>query len=243
MNNETTNNQTQTNQKTKIYNIIILDKSGSMSCIRNGVISGYNELIDSIRSAAQENAATQEHNVTFVTFNEHPELLYRELEADKTTAIDHSMYVPCGCTALYDAMGYTLTEAERVVDQQEDAIGVVTVITDGYENASRHFSGSMIGMLVSRLKEKGWTFAFMGTNINVAATASTLKIEHTMEFKFTDQGMNESWLADRDAKMRHYQRMNAEHDITSKMSKNERLRYYRQREQEEEYFKGEKDQK
>lgn len=242
MNNENQNqNPTATEaKKTKIYNIIILDRSGSMGAIQQGAVSGYNELIDSIRQAAQENAATQEHSVSLVTFNDRPEVLYRELPADKTTDLTTGTYRPRGCTALYDAMGFTLTEAEKVVDREEDAIGVVTIITDGYENASRHFSGQMAAMLVERLKEKGWTFAFMGTNIDVIGTAAALKIDHSMAFACTDEGIHGSWEADADAKKRQFARMAAEHQMTSAMNKEERHRHYRMRQMQERYFADEK---
>ena len=52
---EETNGQVSTqpsgNQKLKIYNLIILDKSGSMSSISDAAISGFNETVGGIRSA------------------------------------------------------------------------------------------------------------------------------------------------------------------------------------------------
>ena len=43
-----TNNTT---AKTQVYNLIILDKSGSMSSIANAAIAGFNETVGGIRSA------------------------------------------------------------------------------------------------------------------------------------------------------------------------------------------------
>ena len=45
-----TNNTT---AKTQVYNLIILDKSGSMSSIANAAIAGFNETVGGIRSAQE----------------------------------------------------------------------------------------------------------------------------------------------------------------------------------------------
>ncbi len=39
--------------KTEIYNLIILDESGSMDCVKSQTISGCNETINTIRSAQE----------------------------------------------------------------------------------------------------------------------------------------------------------------------------------------------
>ena len=42
--------------ETRIYNLIILDESGSMSSIQEQALSGANETLQTIRTAQQENA-------------------------------------------------------------------------------------------------------------------------------------------------------------------------------------------
>lgn len=55
------------NKAMKIYNLIILDESGSMSLIYNQALSGINETIHGIRQS-QNNFPEQEHYVSVVTF-------------------------------------------------------------------------------------------------------------------------------------------------------------------------------
>ena len=55
--------------KSKIYNLIIVDESGSMGHLREATLSGINETIGTIRSAQNEFADTQEHFLTLVSFN------------------------------------------------------------------------------------------------------------------------------------------------------------------------------
>ena len=56
-------------------------------------------------------------------------------------------YEPRCCTPLYDAMGFTLTTMRNHVKKQEDAVVVVTIITDGYENASKEYTGAAVKRL------------------------------------------------------------------------------------------------
>ena len=51
----------------KVYNVIILDKSGSMSSIARQAIDGVNETIGSIKRAQEKNS-DQQHLVTLVAF-------------------------------------------------------------------------------------------------------------------------------------------------------------------------------
>lgn len=56
------------NMKTRIFNLIILDESGSMQSIKQGAINGMNETVKSINEA-QKKHEEQERVVTLVTFN------------------------------------------------------------------------------------------------------------------------------------------------------------------------------
>lgn len=50
--------------KTQIFNVIILDKSGSMNEIRKAAITGFNETLAGIKKAQEKYAETQEHYIT-----------------------------------------------------------------------------------------------------------------------------------------------------------------------------------
>ena len=52
-----------------IYNLIIVDESGSMSHLSEVTLSGINETIGTIRNAQKEFAQTQVHTLTLVTFD------------------------------------------------------------------------------------------------------------------------------------------------------------------------------
>ena len=226
-------------EKTKIYNVVILDQSSSMSCIKPGVISGFNEVLSGIVEAQQKYADTQEHYVTLTVFDNVMSYLHNRVAVDIVAPLTDVTYRPNGCTALYDAMGQTLLELETHFDKEEDAVAIVTVITDGEENVSRRFSGPQIYSIVERLKEKGWTFAFMGTNQDVMAVAKSLNIDHARAFDYSAAGMHASARTDRDAKMRMFEEFSSIHCFTANLSKEERQRYRRDHAKANKYFEDE----
>jgi len=198
--------------KLKVYNLIILDKSGSMSSIAEAAISGFNETVGGIRSAQERFADTQEHFVSlFVFCNCDKSYLYENVPVAKVEPLTSRMYRPCCSTPLYDAMGISLNKLLNQIQADKNATAVVTVITDGLENASREYSGAAIKALVDKLKDnEGWNFAYIGTNQDVDAVACKISITNTMFFEDNSLGMSMAWEKERKAKMRMYDRMEAD---------------------------------
>lgn len=48
-------------QKTQVFNVIILDRSGSMNRIRKAAVDGFNETLAGIKKAQEKFADTQDH--------------------------------------------------------------------------------------------------------------------------------------------------------------------------------------
>ena len=172
-----------------IYNVIILDESGSMSSIYKQALSGINEVLSGIRRN-QEEFSDQQHYATIVTF-EGDGMKGVKTRRDRV-AIENiedfstKDYQPCDCTPLYDAMGKTLTTLEGQI-HEEDRV-MVTIITDGYENASEEYSGKAVKELVTRLRGKGWTFAYIGANQDAVEVARDLNINNALNFDATAEG-------------------------------------------------------
>lgn len=183
------NNRTkQTNDKlmkTRIFNLIIIDESGSMQSIKKAAIDSVNETIQTIRSA-QKKHEDQEHYVSLVTFNDDVKTVYECVPVDEVKELTAETYQPDCCTALYDAMGISLNVLRKKVAEDDKVL--VTVVTDGYENASKEYSGKAIKALVDELKTKGWVFAYIGANQDVEAVAATISITNVMNFETTSAG-------------------------------------------------------
>lgn len=171
--------------KKRIFNLIIIDESGSMMSIKKEAIDSVNETIQTIR-AAQDEYANQEHFVTLVTFNDKVKTVYNCVPVAEVKELTNESYQPDCCTALYDAMGMSLTALRNRV-ANNDAV-LVTVVTDGEENASKEYSGKAIKALVDELKAKGWVFAYIGANQDVEAVAATISITNVMSWQTSSIG-------------------------------------------------------
>ncbi len=173
--------------KTRIFNLIIIDESGSMQSIKKEAIDSVNETIQTIRSA-QKKHDEQEHYVTLVTFNDDVKTIYKCVPVDEVKELTAETYCPDCCTALYDAMGISLNVLRKKVAEDDKVL--VTVVTDGYENASKEYSGKAIKSIVDELKAKGWVFAYIGANQDVEAVAASISITNTLRFETTSAGVH-----------------------------------------------------
>ena len=183
--------------KTTVFNLIILDESGSMGCVTNQTISGCNETINVAKTQAEKNADALHSLVSIYAFQSGGKVPSRYiLKNENAITVRHITgddYVPWGGTPLLDAVGSTLTELKTVAATHEDATGVITIITDGMENASTRYSWKDVANLISQFKEMGWTVNLIGANIDVDAMASKMNIDNKMAFKATSEGTEAIW--------------------------------------------------
>jgi hypothetical protein len=79
---------------------IILDRSGSMSSVRESTVAGFNEFIRSQR------ALPGDVTVKLVQFDDQYEVVFDKPLAD-VPELTQDLFVPRGMTALFDAQGKT----------------------------------------------------------------------------------------------------------------------------------------
>ena len=191
----------------KVYNLIILDESGSMSSVWKPALDGANETIQTIKST-QEAHPEQIQFLTFVSFSDKGGERFRVLIDNKpigdVTQLTAEDYYPNGNTPLWDAMGHSLTKLEEAVSDED--LVLVTIITDGYENASREYTGTSIKALVKRLSEKDWAFAYIGANQDAIEVAGNMGIDNALNFAADEEGTREMWRKEKRSRERYYSR-------------------------------------
>lgn len=191
--------------KQRIFNLIILDESGSMFSIENQAITGVNETVQTIRKAQSDNPE-QEHFVSLVAFNSaEVKTIYDRIEANRVEELTSAQYTPACATPLYDAMGNALTALRGCVADND--VVLVTIITDGYENSSSEYTANSIKALVDSLKEKGWIFTYIGANQDVEKVALNLSITNTLAFSADAVGTSAMFDRDMRSRSRFFSRL------------------------------------
>lgn len=168
---------------TNVYNLIILDESGSMHSIKHSTISGFNEVIQTIQGIKGK-FPEQSHYVSLITFNGMGiQTVLDRKSVDKLIPLDGANYHPNSSTPLYDAIGNSVLNLNKEIGSNVENFNVlVTILTDGEENASKEYSHDQIKSIIEELKESNWTFTYIGANHDVEKTSFSLSIDNHLTF-------------------------------------------------------------
>lgn len=196
-----------------VYNLIILDESGSMESIKKVTISGFNEVVQTIKGIEKQ-FPEQKHFISLVTFNGLgiKTLLDRQSVAS-LSEIDEKTYRPGSMTPLYDAIGLSVLKLRMELAGVENLNVLVTILTDGEENASREFSGQQIKAIIDEQKGLGWTFTYIGANHDVEKVAASISITNTMQFNANEAGVKVMFEKEKRSRMFFSQKIRDKEDL------------------------------
>lgn len=133
--------------------------------------------------------------------------IYTAVPIAEVRDITEKDYPLLGCTALYDAMGTTISELQQKLSHDDRVL--VTIITDGYENASRTWSGKQIKSLVEELRQMGWTFTYIGADQDVEKVAGSIGVKNSLRFSANEASTRKMFAQERSARERYYDKMEA----------------------------------
>ena len=202
-------------KKHQIHNLIILDESGSMDPIKTTIIQGFNEIVQTEKGIEKE-YPEQEHFISLVTFNcLGQKTLHFADPAGKLEMIDDSRYQPSASTPLYDAIGFSCTKLRSVLGNSTDYNVLVTILTDGEENASAEYNGPAIKHLIEELKNNNWTFTYIGTDHDVEKFAVSISINNTMSFSKDEAGMKAMFLKESKARAKYSRNIQENKETTN----------------------------
>lgn len=142
--------------------VCVIDRSGSMGSIVDDAIGGFNAFLDS----QKKEAGTA---VLSMTLFDHEQLFPHAITPlAQVPAFTSDTYVPRGSTALFDAIGSTLTStamrhAATPAGRRPQSV-VVAILTDGHENASVHYSRDAIASMIAERRAQGWEFVFLAAD-------------------------------------------------------------------------------
>jgi hypothetical protein len=189
---------------------ILVDGSGSMEAIKDGVVSGVNEFINS-QKKVKGKALLSMHQFSsgysaypvYTTRHSHKindNLNYRTIynfqNIKEITEMTKSSYVPNGGTPLLDAMCKAIddfgADLARIPEEDRPSKVVFVTITDGEENSSTLYNKEN---LLERIKHQSakydWNFIYLGASQDSFAEASKYgySMKSTSNFQYSNAGM------------------------------------------------------
>ena len=185
----------------RVFNMIIVDESGSMCVIKPQALAGINETIDTVKKM-QKMHPEMEQRISLLTFDScHKTFKYDNVRAESAHRLGIKDYNPGGGTPLYDAIGIAISKLNAQTSEHDNVL--VTIITDGEENSSMEYNLRMIKTLISKMKKQGWTFTLIGTdNLDVEGMAGSMNIDNHLAFTQDAKGTKEMFARESRARMR-----------------------------------------
>ncbi len=144
--------------------VFLLDRSGSMQGSETDTIGGYNSYLEQQR---KNNYSTK---ITTVLFDDQYEILHNREDITKVKNLTNKEYYVRGCTALLDAIGKTINNLDKKVNNK--VLFVIT--TDGLENASKEYNKDKIKTLIEQ--HTNWEFIYIGANIDSYGEGTSIGI-------------------------------------------------------------------
>ncbi len=168
--------------------VCIIDHSGSMEPLKSDAIGGFNSFLD------EQKKIPGNANFTLVLFNHDYHLCQSGVNLADVKPLDSSSYVPCGTTALLDAIGRTLDDVGKRLSEtkEDDRPGkvIVAILTDGLENASKDYTREKIFQIIKQQRETyKWEFFFLAANQDAIQGAMNLSIDPQNAVKYANTSM------------------------------------------------------
>jgi len=150
------------NNENSFLNIrVVLDRSGSMSNCVYQTIDALNGYLIGLQKENTEGV------VTVSLFDSQSiDIGVDKVQIKDLSPLDYSFLTPRASTPLYDAIGAGIYEHSSYNATKEDK-KVLVIVTDGYENASREYTGEAIKKLVEEKEEAGWLIVYLGSDHDI----------------------------------------------------------------------------
>ncbi len=130
--------------------------------------------------------------ITTILFDNEYNVLQESADIQNATLLNNENYVPRGNTALLDAIGRAVnTLKERRVNGEIEG-AIVSILTDGFENASKEYTHEQIKQLIDSCEEEfGWQFVYLAANQDAFAEGSKfgIKMGNAMNFVASAAGV------------------------------------------------------
>jgi hypothetical protein len=164
--------------------IFLLDRSGSMKSIKASTIESFNTYLADLKIKPSI-------EFTLVTFDStSTDIVHFRVPVGEVPDLTDESFQPRHSTPLIDAACFTIMKAKDT--HNRSARVVITILTDGFENASTEFRMTNLNALVKETAGWGWQHVFLGAGIDAYRNAGQAGIvaSKTMSFNASDRDMS-----------------------------------------------------
>lgn len=171
----------------------VLDRSGSMSSIKDDAIGGFNTFLN------EQKEAEGDANMSIYLFDDQYTPLVEKQNVKEVEELTTTTFKPRGSTSLFDAIGKTVINLENKINDLDvkPKNVLVVILTDGGENTSTEFrSKDQIKTLIERKRGEGnWEFLFLAANQDAfgEATSYGMSKGNAMNFAASGDGVKSAY--------------------------------------------------
>jgi len=187
-----------------VHIYVLLDSSGSMSHVEDGVIQGFDNFVQDTKAHLRGQRIPAYFTlVQFSTENPFKVSIEKKKIKDlqpgfltKSDPVNNVVgtFAPSGGTPLYDAFGQLIEHAAAQKSSTE-AVNMF-VFSDGKENDSTTFTeGRLKDLIAEKNQENGWRFGFLGANQDAKAFADKfgLGADAAQNLTYDADGFKTGW--------------------------------------------------
>lgn len=189
--------------------ICILDRSTSIrtSGLIEKTIEGFNAFLSDQKKQASKakltlclfDGGTGYGNTG--TPGETYEMVHNGVDIQTVPELNKDTFVPKGMTAMYDAIGITIDNVSKRINETKaedrpDKV-VILIMTDGEENSSKEYNQKTVFESIQKYKtENKWAFIFIGANIDTMRAGHGIGVSagNTLAYTNTGHGVDTAYM-------------------------------------------------
>ncbi len=162
--------------------IFLLDESGSMASMCNEPIEAINNFVN------EQKLVKDNSTFSLYTFNTKVKTVWEDVPLQSVPAFTSDNFRPGSMTALYDAMGKSMSDKKN---SNKNKNVVMVILTDGQENSSKEYTSKQIKSMTTDLQDNfNWKFIYLGANQDAFATGGQIGVGLCSNYSCTKGGLS-----------------------------------------------------
>lgn len=164
--------------------VLVLDRSGSMSSVKDDAVGGFNQFLE------EQKSFPGKATMTLAQFDHEYDIVYDFVPIQHVASLTDKTFQPRGMTRLLDAVGMTIkgvgTNLADLPENKRPSKVVFAILTDGHENDSKEYTRAKVFEMIKHQEKKyNWQFAYLSSDLNAVLDAQAYGIPMHSTYHFT----------------------------------------------------------